>query len=229
MAALRSLLFALVFYSVTVFAVLGAYPVSRFGAEALRRYALGWIRFHRWSTRWLLGIRSRVEGEVPQGAALIAAKHQSMYETLELLLLLPRPAAVVVKRELAEIPLWGSVAQLYGVIPVDRAGSAPALRAMLAAAKAAVGQGRSIVIFPEGTRVSPGEQPPLRAGFSGLYRMLALPVVPVALDSGKVWPRRGFVKRPGVVTFRFGAAIPPGLPRAEAEQQVWTAINALDR
>ena len=228
MAALRSLLFALVFYSVTVFAVLGAYPVACLGAGAVRRYGLGWACFHRWCARWLLGIRSRVEGEMPQGAVLVAAKHQSMYETLELLLLLPQPA-VVVKRELAEIPLWGRIARLYGVIPVDRAGSAPALRAMLAAAKAAAGQGRSILIFPEGTRVSPGEQPPLRAGFSGLYRMLALPVVPVALDSGKVWPRRGFVKRPGIVTFRFGAVIPPGLPRAEAEQQVWAAINALDR
>lgn len=228
MAVLRSLLFALIFYGGTVFAVLGALPVSRFGSRPLRRYAIGWALFHRWCARRLLGISSRVEGEVPQGAVLVAAKHQSMYETLELLVILPRPA-VVTKRELTEIPLWGGIARLYGAIPVDRAGSAAALRAMLAAARAAVGEGRSILIFPEGTRVSPGERPALRAGFAGLYRQLGLAVVPLALDSGLVWPRHGFLKRPGVVTFRFGETIQPGLPRAEAEERVHAAINALER
>jgi 1-acyl-sn-glycerol-3-phosphate acyltransferase len=92
-----------------------------------------------------------------------------------------------------------------------------------------VAAGRPILIFPEGTRVLPGEQPPLRAGFAGLYRSLNLPVVPVALDSAKVSPRRSFIKRPGTVTFRFGDPIPPGLPRAEAEARVHAAINALER
>jgi 1-acyl-sn-glycerol-3-phosphate acyltransferase len=150
-----------------------------------------------------------------------------MYETLEYLLLLDNPA-VVVKRELADVPLWGAIARKQGVIPVDRTGSAQALRVMLRAARAAVAARRPIVIFPEGTRVAPGEQPPLRAGFAGLYRALDLPVIPVALDSARVSPRRSFVKRPGAVTFRFGDPIPPGLPRAEAEARVHAAINALE-
>jgi 1-acyl-sn-glycerol-3-phosphate acyltransferase len=99
---------------------------------------------------------------------------------------------------------------------------------MLKAARAAVEQGRPITIFPEGTRVQPGEKPPIRPGFAGLYRSLNLPVVPIALDSGRLWPRGAFIKRPGVVTFRFQQTIPPGLPREEAEARVHAAINALE-
>src|SRR5690606_30076609 len=141
--------------------------------------------------------------------------------------MLDRPV-IVLKQELADIPGWGRVARLYGAIPVDRSGSAKALRAMLHAGRAAIAEGRGIVIFPEGTRVSPGEQPPLRAGFAGLYKALGLPVVAVAVDSGRVYPRSGFVRRPGVITFRFADPLPPGLPRAEIEAAVQERINALD-
>jgi 1-acyl-sn-glycerol-3-phosphate acyltransferase len=157
---------------------------------------------------------------------LYAAKHQSMYETIELSRLLNRPA-IVMKQELASIPVWGWAARRYGVIVVDREASAGALRRMLREAKVALEAGRSILIFPEGTRVTPGEQPPLKAGFAGLYQMLKLPVVPIALDSGRVWPRKGW-KRPGVVTIRFGEPVPPGSPRKQAEGVVHAAINALE-
>jgi 1-acyl-sn-glycerol-3-phosphate acyltransferase len=100
---------------------------------------------------------------------------------------------------------------------------------MLKAARQAVAEERPIVIFPEGTRVAPGEQPPLQPGFAGLYASLKLPVVPIALDSGHVWPRRRFLKRPGIVTIRFGEQIPPGLPRADIEARVREAINSLDQ
>src|SRR3546814_4872897 len=109
-----------------------------------------------------------------------------MFETIEMLLLLDRPA-IVMKRELADIPGWGWVARRYGIIPVDRKGGAAALRRMLRAAQVAIAEGRPIMIFPEGTRVAPGERPPLQPGFAGLYRSLGLPVVPVALDSGRIW------------------------------------------
>jgi 1-acyl-sn-glycerol-3-phosphate acyltransferase len=225
---LRSAIFALFFYIGTLVAVLLAFPLSLIGPAAVHRQAVRWAAFHRWCMRVILGVRCRVEGTIPPGTVLFASKHQSMYETLEYLLLLDNPA-VVVKRELADIPLWGEIARKQGVIPVDRTGSAQALRVMLRAARAAVTAGRPILIFPEGTRVLPGEQPPLRAGFAGLYRSLNLPVVPVALDSAKVSPRRSFIKRPGIVTFRFGDPIPAGLPRAEAEARVHAAINALER
>jgi 1-acyl-sn-glycerol-3-phosphate acyltransferase len=133
------------------------------------------------------------------------------------------------KQELAKIPIWGRLAHHYGLIAIDRAGGAVALRGMVRDAKRTASEGRPVIIFPEGTRVSPGEQPELQPGFAGLYRALNLPVVPLALDSGKVWPRKSFVRRPGTVTFRFGETIPAGLPRREAEARVHAEINALER
>lgn len=227
MSVLRSALFALIFYSWTVVAVLLSFPVSLFGTNAIRGWARGWCWFHRVCAKGLLGIRSRIEGVPPAGPALVAVKHQSMFETLEMLLMLSQPA-IVLKRELADLPLWGWVVRRYGVIPVDRSGGAAALRGMMRAAEAAIAEGRPIVIFPEGTRVAPGEQPPLQPGFAGLYRALRLAVVPVAVDSGRLWPRHRFVKRPGIVTFRFGEPMPPGLPRRDIETAIHEAMNSLE-
>lgn len=227
MLLLRSILFALVFYSGSLVAVVSALPSSRRGQAAICRHVVRWARFHRWCCRHILRIESRVEGQIPHGAVLVASKHQSMYETIELLLMIDQPA-IVLKRELADLPLWGRIARSYGAIPVSREGSASALRTMLRAAREAIAKDRPILIFPEGTRVAPGEQPPLKSGFAGIYRQLNLPVVPLALDSGRVSPRNSFVKRPGIVTFRFGETIPSGLSRAEAEACVHAAINALD-
>jgi 1-acyl-sn-glycerol-3-phosphate acyltransferase len=227
MAAVRSVLFALVFYGGTVPAVLLSFPIGLMGTAAIRGWAHLWARFHRSCARQILGIRTSFEGAPPTGPALVAVKHQSMYETLEIILALDEPA-IVLKRELTRIPLWGWVVRRYGAIPVDRAAGAAALRAMMRAGEAAIAEGRPIVIFPEGTRVAPGERPPLQPGFAGLYRALKLPVVPVAVDSGRLWPRRSFVKQSGRVTIRFGEPIPPGLARAEVEAAVHRAINALD-
>ncbi len=227
MAVLRAIAFTLIFYPGSVVIVLLGFPAALISSRAVTRVVIGWARWHRWCARWLLGIRSRIEGDVPTGAVLVAAKHPSNFETVEMLLYVKEPA-VVVKRELADIPGWGWVARRYGVIPVDRDGGATALRRMLKAGQAAVAQGRPIAIFPEGTRVAPGEQPPLQSGFAGLYRAFGIPVVPIAIDSGRLWPKGAFVKRPGIVTVRFGEPIPPGLKRAEIEARVHAAINVLD-
>lgn len=226
MDRLRTLAFTLVFYGGTVVWVAAAVLALPFGRRAVQAVANGWAGFHRACAAAILGIRTRVEGEVPRGAVLVAAKHQSMFETLEMVPVLGLPQ-VVMKRELARIPVWGWLAQRYGMIGVDRAGGAGALRRLMKEAERAVAEGRPIVIFPEGTRVEPGERPALQPGFAGLYRAFNLPVVPVALDSGRVWPRRG-PKRAGIVTFRFGTPIPPGLPRREVEARVHAAINALE-
>ncbi|PSJ41595.1 lysophospholipid acyltransferase family protein [Allosphingosinicella deserti] len=227
MALLRSALFAILFYPATVLMVVLAMPVALlWGRRGVRTTAHGWTLFHRWCAANLLGVRTRIEGTFPAGPALVAAKHEAMYETMEFVVILDTPA-IVMKRELSDLPLWGRLARAYGLIPVDREGGAAALRRMLRAAQEAVQDGRPIVIFPEGTRVAPGDHPPLQPGFAGLYRALGLPVVPVALDSGRLLPRGRFVKRPGIVTMRIGETIPPGLPRKEAEAAVHAAINAL--
>jgi 1-acyl-sn-glycerol-3-phosphate acyltransferase len=227
MALVRNLAFTLIFYPGTVIAVLLGFPAALIGNRALTGVVIWWARWHRWCARWLLGIRSRIEGDIPSGPVLVAAKHQSNFETVEMLLYVHEPA-VVLKRELADIPGWGWVAKRYGVIPVDRDGGAAALRRMLKAGQAAVAAGRPLAIFPEGTRIPPGQQPPLQAGFAGLYRAFGIPVVPIALDSGRLWPRGSIIKKAGIVTVRFGAPIPPGLPRKEIEARVHAAINALE-
>ncbi|MEP9359006.1 lysophospholipid acyltransferase family protein [Sphingomonas sp. KR3-1] len=223
---LRTLLFSIVFYGLSVVLVLLVPLVALLGGDALRTYAMAWVGVMTWSARWILGIRVRIEGVIPKGPVLFAGKHEAIFEALELSRLLGSPATVM-KRELAQIPLWGWAARRYGVIIVNRTANASALRAMMKDAKAALAQGRSVLIFPEGTRVKVGEQPELRSGFAGLYRMLDLPVVPIAVRSGHVWPKHG-IKKPGVITFRFLDPIPPGLPRAEAEARVHAGINALN-
>lgn len=225
MTIARNIAFVLVFYGLSIPFVLFAPIAALFGRGALIGYAKAWMAFHRWSVRWLLGIRVRYEGPHPTGQVFYAGKHQSLYEPLELALELGAPA-VIMRREFAKIPVWGWAAKRYGVIMVDRAASSRALRDLMREAEVARKTGRSVMIFPEGTRVKPGEQPPLKSGFAGLYKMLDLPVVPIATDVGLLWPKGGW-KRAGVATFRFGDPIAPGLPRAEIEARVHAAINAL--
>jgi 1-acyl-sn-glycerol-3-phosphate acyltransferase len=226
MAFLRSLLFAAIFYAATVLCVLIGVIATWFGRRPTLAVVLSWVELNHWLREHLLRIRSRVIGQIPPGPHLIAVKHQSMFETLEMVRLSRLPV-IVMKKELADIPLFGLMTRRYGVIPVERTAGARALRDMVAAGKEAVESGRPVVIYPEGTRVRPGETPPLRPGFAGLYRTLGLPVVPVAVDSGRVWGR-GFLKRRGVVTFMIGETIPAGLKRVEIETRVHHAINALE-
>jgi 1-acyl-sn-glycerol-3-phosphate acyltransferase len=223
---LRNLLFQAVFYGGSFFIVLLAPLYAAAGRRWLVPHVLRWGRFHDWCTRKLLGIEWRVEGELPTEPVLFAIKHEAMYETVQALVFLDRPAPVL-KQELMSLPVWGWACQKYGGIVVDRDAGAKALRAMLTEAKRIIGEGRPIMIFPEGTRVPHGEAPELKSGISGLYRLLKLPVVPIACNSGLLLPKKG-LKRPGLVTFKVGETIPPGLDREDFEARVHTAINALN-
>jgi 1-acyl-sn-glycerol-3-phosphate acyltransferase len=149
-----------------------------------------------------------------------------MFETLEMVRIADTPA-IVLKRELSQIPLFGWLTRRYGVIPVNRSAGSKALREMMAAGREAAAEGRAVIIYPEGTRVLHGTTPPLQPGFAGLYRALGLPVIPVAVDSGRLWPK-GLLKRAGTVHIRVGETIPAGLKREQVEAQVHAAINALN-
>jgi len=217
----------LVFYGSTILWVIAALIGTALGKGPMHVVIYAWVRFHRWCARWILGITVCIEGGIPDGQYLFAAKHQAMFETLDFLNLLDTPAPVL-KQELTGIPGWGWLAKRYGGIAVNRSGGAVAMRAMLKRTRTVIDHGRSVVIFPEGTRVSPGETPPLQAGFAGLYKMAGLPVVPIAIKSGHVWPRNKWIKYPGVVIYRFFEPIPTGLPREEIEARVHRLINDLE-
>ncbi|MGE8143510.1 lysophospholipid acyltransferase family protein [Novosphingobium sp. NPDC080210] len=222
----RSIAFYIVFYLGSLFVVLACLAALPFGREPFRRTVDQWARWHRLCMRVLLGEKVRLEGEIPDGRVFVAIKHESFFEAIDLARLLKRPG-VFAKAELMRIPLWGLVGDRYGLVEVQRDQGAKALRHMMAAAKRLSGEeGRPLVIFPEGTRVPHGTAPQLQAGFAGIYKLLGLPVVAIAVDSGPLYHR--WWKLPGVITYRVVEVVPPGLPRDELEQRVRTAINALN-
>ena len=221
-----------------------AFNVAYFGWTALLCLTMAWIAFLprpammaivrwylgtvAWLERVLLGLRYEVRGtqHLPKsGSYLVAAKHQSAWETMKLHRLLPDPA-VVLKTELTRIPVWGLFARKTEMIPVDRGARGRAVNSLLEGARKVVGQGRPIVIFPQGTRTAPGVYHNYRIGVGVLYDQLHLPIVPMALNSGLYWPRRAFLKRPGTIVVEFLPPIQPGLQRFEAMIELETRLEA---
>ena len=204
----RSLAFYAAFYFATLLHLAAGFAALAAGAPVFGRVAQSWARWHRFLLKRLLRIGIELEGAPPPTGTLIAIKHESFFEAIDQPNLLDHPA-VFAKAELLRIPLWGRVAAAYGVIPIERDQGAKALRRMIVAAREASANGRQLVIFPEGTRVPHGETPQLKAGFAGIYKMLRLPVVPVAVDSGPLY--RGMWKRPGTIHVRFRRDDPAGI------------------
>jgi 1-acyl-sn-glycerol-3-phosphate acyltransferase len=228
MIQLRSALFLLWFLAVTTVLSLMFLPVLLLPRGATIWLARIWSRVTFFGLRLFAGIDWEIRGLAPKGPVLVAAKHMSMWDTLALYLALEAPG-IVLKRELLRIPFYGWFLWKATAIPIDRTSGASALRKMGQAAKAVLADGRPILIFPEGTRKQPGDAPDYKPGVAGLYGMLDVPCVPVALNSGAYWT--GFTKRPGTIVLEFLPAIPPGLKRAEfmtvLEQRIEAATASL--
>ena len=225
MRALRFGLFVLLFVGASVPIYLATALAELAQPGSIHAGARLWGRVFRRLARAVLGIRLEVRGRVPAGACIVAAKHQSLYETIALMEVLGSPG-VVLKRELLAVPLWRFFTRRHDTMPIDREQGAGALRGMLRTARRVAAAGRAILIFPEGTRVPPGAAPPLKPGVSALYQLLGLPVVPLALATAAVWPGGG-LPRSGTALFAFGTPIPPGLARADFEARLHAAVNAL--
>ena len=218
--------------STTVIGLLGV-PFMAYRPAAWQVAKL-WARSNLCAARWLCGVRSEVTGRehFETSPAIIAAKHQSMWETLALTVELPR-GAIVLKKELKSIPMFGWWCQAVGFIFVDRDAGAKALRSMLTEAKTALKDGAShIVIFPEGTRAAPGSHAPYQPGIAALAKSLNLPVVPVAHNSGSYWLTPGPEKIPGTIKMEVFPPLPAGLDRAalteELERTVENAVRRLE-
>jgi 1-acyl-sn-glycerol-3-phosphate acyltransferase len=228
----RSLLFNLALWLWTGVMVLAALPLLAAPREKMVATGRLWQRGVQGLLARLTGLTYEVRGRerIPATPAIYAFKHQSAWETLVLNLLFPDPA-IVLKRELTQIPLFGWYLLHAGMIRIDRKGGARALRMLLDDGRAALARGSSIVIFPEGTRAPVGQRHSYHPGVAALYRQLDCPVVPVALNSGLFWRRRGFIKRPGRIVVEFLPPIAPGLERkpfmAELEQRLEGATERL--
>lgn len=224
---LRSLAFVLLSTAAMAVAGIACLPLvlasRRAGAAVVRRLAAFQLALLRGVAG--LGLELRGLENLPAGPALLAVKHQSALETYALVCLLPG-ACFVLKREIVALPLVGRYIRALAPIAIDRAGGAGALRGLLRRARRAAAGGRKIVIFPEGTRSAPGQRLAYRPGIAALYRKLALPVVPVAVNTGLYWPRRRLAKRPGRAVLSFLPPLPPGLPRAAFMAELEGRIEA---
>jgi 1-acyl-sn-glycerol-3-phosphate acyltransferase len=223
----RSLVFSALFYiniSVRMIVALPAILLPyRFLHGVLRHYASSTL----WFLRVVCGttVEWRGREKLPaDGPYIVACKHQSLWETFALFMLLPDPTYVL-KRELMWLPLFGWLATKARMIPIDRGSHTKALASMTAAARREAARGRQIVIFPEGTRRPPGAKPRYLPGVAFLYAELGLPCIPIALNSGLFWPRRSLRRHPGTVLAEVLDPIPPGLERREFLKRLQNATE----
>lgn len=231
MLILRSLAFNLTFYLATALIAVGGLPtlVSR---RAVIRLAQFWGRTTLWLLRVVGGVHVEFRGleNRPQGAVLVAAKHQSALETLALVTVFD-DFAYILKRELLWIPLIGWYLARAGMVAIDRSKGARAMTVMNEAAAQAIRDGRQLIIFPEGTRRPPGATPGYKLGISHLYVALGVPCLPIALNTGLYWPRRSLMRRPGTTVIEFLPTIPHGLDRGpfleRVQDRVESASNVL--
>jgi 1-acyl-sn-glycerol-3-phosphate acyltransferase len=233
MLILRSLLANIVFYlNLSLWLVFAAFPALLLPRRYLLKVAVAWARSALVLQRLTAGTHYEITGleNIPSGGLMVAAKHQSFWETFVLVALFPDPVFIL-KRELTWIPFFGWCLTKLRMIPVDRGGRARALAAVARRARVELGQnGRQLLIFPEGTRRAPGAPPDYKHGVAHLYGDLGVPCLPVALNSGLYWPRRKFLRRPGTIRMEIMPPIPPGLGKAAFHARLQETIEtASDR
>jgi 1-acyl-sn-glycerol-3-phosphate acyltransferase len=220
---LRSALFLVWFVIVSAVFNVGSLPLLLFPRWGAVWAANGWARSVLFGLKHIAGLGLEIRGQVPEGPALVAAKHFSMWETIAVLAVFNDPA-IVLKHTLLLIPLYGWYCIKQGMIPIDRSGGARAIRRMNAAARRAMSLGRPIVIFPEGTRRKLGAPPDYKPGVAGIYSLLGLSCVPMAHNSGLFWSS-WFLRKPGTIVVEFLEPIPPGLQRREFMRMLETKIE----
>jgi len=216
MLALRSLLFSILFYVFFAVSAVAATAISLISPRSLPPFARFWSRTWLAMYRTICGVTYEVRGteNIPHGGCLLAVKHQSVWDTCALFAIFDRPVFVL-KSELMFIPFFGWALARLGCIPVKRGTGKSALDNMVRGTRVALSQNKQVVIFPEGTRTMIGQAPNYKSGISHLYAVLEVTCIPVALNSGALWPRRSFLRPPGIISLEVLAPIPPGLDRKE--------------
>ena len=226
MIVLRSIIFNIVFYlNLALFLILGSWLFLCPRMWAIRGLQ-AWARSALWLLEFICNIKIEVRGRqnILAGPCLIAGKHQSFWETFAVLPLFDDPC-MVLKRELTFIPFFGWFCLKFKMIAVERSAGSAALRKLVARGKEEIARGRAIIIMPEGTRRGVDDPPDYKPGAAALYNALDVPCVPFGLNSGLFWPRRKFLRNPGIIVVEFLPAIPAGLPRKEFQKRVEAAIE----
>ncbi|KRE14747.1 acyl-phosphate glycerol 3-phosphate acyltransferase [Bosea sp. Root483D1] len=233
MLLIRSLLFNVAFYLNLAFWLLAAMVTMVLPRRFLLKIALCWADTSVWLMRAVVGTRCEIVGleNIPPGGIIVAAKHQSTWETFALVTIFRNPVYIL-KRELTWLPFFGWCLLKMRMIPVNRGAGSRALQMATRRAKVELGQnGRQLMIFPEGTRRPAGAEPAYKYGVTHLYAELGVPCVPVALNAGLYWPRRSLIKRPGTIRVEIMPAILPGMSKvafhALLQERIETASNRL--
>ncbi len=209
MNLIRSVVFAVLQTALTIFFSVVALFSLPFSVHTRYRLITGYNHIVIWLARGVLGIRYVVEGQehLPKRPAIILAKHQSAWETVAFLFLFP-PVSPVIKQELLNVPFFGWAFRLLNPIAIDRGAGREALKQIVQQGKERLESGFWVLVFPEGTRVAPGEKGRYGIGGGWLAAETGTPIVPVAHNAGEVWPKNAFIKRPGTITVRIGPAMP---------------------
>jgi len=221
MRYVRGFLFNIAFYGSTLVLLSMCVPLWLAPRAWQRRVPPIWLALVYWSEKYVLGLDYEVVGRenLPPPPYIAALKHQSAWETMKLYRIFGNPA-IVLKKELMDLPLWGRYAKAMDMVPVDRSKGSEAVRHMTDSAKQILIDKRPLVVFPQGTRVAVGQKRPYKFGVIKLYEALNVPVVPVALNAGVFWPRNAFWKRPGKITVEILPAIPPGRDGKEVFEEL---------
>lgn len=222
----RSIVFNVLFYANTVFCLIVALPTFFMPYWGIVEVAKAWGRINLFMLRWVAGIDIEVRGveKIPKGGLIVAAKHQSAWETFALLPLFDIPLFIV-KRELMWIPIFGWLMAKGRMVPVDRSAGSQALLEMTKRAGIEISRGRQLIIFPEGTRRPAGAEPRYKYGVAHLYAAEGVPCVPIALNSGLFWPRRSILRHPGTVLVEVLDPILPGLDKEEFFERLRDSIE----
>lgn len=226
MIVLRSIAFNVLFYLNTLIYLIIALPTFFMPYTAIIEVAKSWARVNLVLLRVVAQLKYEIRGrdKIPPGAILVAAKHQSAWETFALVPLFANPVFIL-KRELQWIPIFGWLTIKGRMVPVDRRKGAKALSAMIERARIELALRRQLIIFPEGTRRPAGAEPAYKQGVAHLYVAEGVPCVPIALNSGLFWPRRSILRYPGTVVMEILDPIPPGLGRVEFFARLQDAIE----
>lgn len=227
MIFLRSLVFNILYASWAMISAIIFAPLFLISSDASQKAGAPWAHGVLFLARIICGIRYDVRGReyISNKPVIYASKHQSAWDTVIFLTLLPHPAYVL-KRSLLKIPLWGWYLWRMKMIAIDRSGKASSLKQMVKDAKETLANGRSIVIYPEGTRTRPGAEPLYHPGIIAMYNQLDVSVVPVALNSGLLWGRDAFIKRPGTITIEFLPPIPSGIDKKQFANTLQNTIES---